>query len=178
MLQPIRLRPGSAAATAPPRTWTTPAETDHRFWIARVGGAMLVTPIPALPNWIDHGLPAQVAAALSALPARAQQVAEAAFMGRVGQAKAELAELFGVSERTIAYDLAAIRAAVAAAYGRTLPRRTGNESRASYGDLVFATGMPDDVIDRGFSGTTGLRRTTHVASRWADIGLDRKSTSL
>src|SRR5690606_36797746 len=165
MLQLNRLRTGSAAATAAPRTCTTPAETDHRYWIARVGGAMLVTPIPALPNWIDHGLPAQVAAALAALPPRAQQVAECALMGRVGQAKAELAELFGISERRVAYDLVAIREAVAAAYGRTLPRRTGNESRASYGDLVFATGTPEDVIDRGFSGTTELRTTSHVASR-------------
>src|SRR5690606_19823865 len=170
MLRPItRLQPGSAAATAPPRTWTTPTATDRRYWLTRVSGVFLVTPMPALPDWAESGLPAPVAAALASLSPRAQQVAEAAFMGRVGQAKAELAELFGVSERTIAYDLAAIRAAVAAAYGRTLPRRTGNESRASYGYLAFATGTPDDVIDRGFSGTTELGTTSHVATAWSDL---------
>src|SRR5690606_12972492 len=83
----------------------------------------------------------------------------------------ELAEMFGVSPRTISYDLKAIREAVAAAYGRSLPRRTGNESRASYGDLVFTTGTPEDVIDRGFSGTTELRTTSHVATRWSDLAL-------
>src|SRR5690606_22899767 len=45
----------------------------------------------------------------------------------------------------------------------------GNESRASYGLLAVTSGTPDDVIDRGFSGTTELRTTSHVASRWSDL---------
>ena len=172
MLRPItRLQPGSAAATAPPRQWQTPADADHRFWMARVGGTLLVTRIPALPNWVDHGLPGPVAEALAALPPRQQQIVECAFMGRVGQSKAELAEMFDVSERTVAYDLAAIREAVAAAYGRTLPRRTGNESRASYGYLAFTGGTFEDVADRGYSGTAELRTTSHVATRWSDLAL-------